>query len=308
MIRKFQESDAGQVMQIWLSGNKDAHPFIPKEYWEANFEMVQDQLLQAEVFVYNMHGEIQGFIGIVDGYIAGIFMDKKYRSLGVGKKLLDHVKSKYPSLSLSVYQKNNRAIAFYFREGFSVLAEKIDEATGEAEYTMVWRKEEVMSDIEIRSYAASDYNAVCIIHDASRKAELSLASLDAAFLPFSIAAERENFFDYPHIDVATIDNAVVAFSAYTDDEFAWLYVSPDMKRKGIGRKLVAKALDIEPGIKYIEVLYGNEPAKKLYEAMGFYVKKIEEGVMPGNESYHVKVYSMHRLADILKAAKQKKNI
>lgn len=29
--------------------------------------------------------------------------------------------------------------------------------------------------------------------------------------------------------------------------------------------------------------------------MGFYVKKIEEGVMPGNESYHVKVYSMHRV-------------
>lgn len=151
-----------------------------------------------------------------------------------------------------------------------------------------------MLDIKIRPYISSDYNNICIIHDAARKMELSLASLDAAFLPFSIAAERENFFDYPHIDVATVDNTVVAFSAYTDDELAWLYVSPEMMRKGLGRKLVANALDIEPGIKHIEVLYGNEPAKKLYESIGFYVQKINEGVMPGNESYHVKVYIMCR--------------
>lgn len=139
MIRKFQRSDTGPVMQIWLNGNKDAHSFVPKEYWESNFEMVQDQLLQADVFVYHAYGEIRGFIGIADEYIAGIFVDKKYRSLGIGKKLLDYVKSKYYSLTLDVYQKNNRAAAFYFREGFSVLSENLDEATGEAEYTMIWK-------------------------------------------------------------------------------------------------------------------------------------------------------------------------
>lgn len=151
-----------------------------------------------------------------------------------------------------------------------------------------------MLDIKIRPYISSDYNYICDIHDAARKTELALASLDAAFLPFSLAAERENFFDYPHIDVADVNNVAVAFCAYTDDELAWLYVSPNMMRKGIGRKLAAMALETEPGIKHIEVLYGNEPAKRLYESMGFYVQKIEEGVMPGNESYHVKVYSMCR--------------
>lgn len=87
---------------------------------------------------------------------------------------------------------------------------------------------------------------------------------------------KEKFFDYPHIDVATINDGVVAFSAYTDDELAWLYVSPDMMRNGIGRKLVARALDIEPGIKHIEALYGNEPARKLYESIVFFVQEIEE--------------------------------
>ena len=138
MIRRLEKKDAEQVMQIWLNGNKEAHPFVPKEYWESNFEMVQDQLLQAEVFVYHMDGEIRGFIGVVDNYIAGIFVDKKYRSLGIGKKLLDYVKSKHGSLSLKVYRKNNRAAAFYFREGFSVLSEELDEDVGESEYIMVW--------------------------------------------------------------------------------------------------------------------------------------------------------------------------
>ena len=74
--------------------------------------MVQGQLLQADVFVYTADGEIQGFIGLADNYIAGIFVDEKYRSLEIGKKFLDHVKSKYDSLSLGVYRKNRRTAAF----------------------------------------------------------------------------------------------------------------------------------------------------------------------------------------------------
>lgn len=138
MIRKFHKTDTKQVMQIWLNGNIDAHPFISREYWESNFEMVQEQLAQAEVYVYESEKSIQGFIGVVDSYIAGIFVNKKYRSLGVGKKLLNHVKQIYPALSLGVYQKNSRAIGFYLRERFFVTSEQTDEDTGEIEYTMKW--------------------------------------------------------------------------------------------------------------------------------------------------------------------------
>lgn len=151
-----------------------------------------------------------------------------------------------------------------------------------------------MLDITIRPYNSSDYKYICEIHDASRKIELSMASLDEAFLPFAIAAEREDFFDYPHIDVATVDGSIAAFSAYTDEELAWLYVSPKMLRKGIGKKLVEKVLETEPNIKYIEALYGNEPAKKLYESFGFRVQGLAKGVMPGNESFQVEVYCMCR--------------
>lgn len=138
MIRKYGEADAEQVMQIWLNGNVEAHPFVPKDYWVSNYQMVQEQLSHAEVYVLEEDGEIRGFIGIMDAYIAGIFVAEEHRSMGIGKQLLEHVKERYSTLSLSVYQQNKRAVDFYFREGFSVRAEGIDEETGNAEYTMSW--------------------------------------------------------------------------------------------------------------------------------------------------------------------------
>ena len=56
------------------------------------------------------------------------------------KGLLNHVKAAKGELSLSVYQKNEAAVRFYIREGFSVQAEKTDEDTGEAELSMVWKR------------------------------------------------------------------------------------------------------------------------------------------------------------------------
>ena len=87
---------------------------------------------------------------------------------------------------------------------------------------------------------------------------------------------------------------MAAFSAYTDEELAWLYVAPKAMGQGIGKKLVAQALATAPGIQSIEVLRGNEPARKLYEAFGFYLEKTEKGVMPGNEAFEVEVYCMRR--------------
>ena len=139
MIREFQKADTGQVMKIWLNSNEDAHFFIPKSYWESNFNMVQEQLLQARIFIYEEDGIIQGFAGLMDDYIAGIFVDKKYRSQGVGRQILDEIKKESRSLLLEVYKKNKRAVEFYFRQDFTVLSEGLEETTGEMEYTMVWK-------------------------------------------------------------------------------------------------------------------------------------------------------------------------
>lgn len=140
MIRELNKADIDRVADIWLDTNTKAHYFIPSEYWESNFEFVKEMMLQAEVYVYEVDREIQGFIGMTDEYISGIFVCSEVHSQGIGKCLLDYAKSKKKKLLLNVYQKNARAISFYQREGFDIQCSDLDEATGEKEYVMVWQQ------------------------------------------------------------------------------------------------------------------------------------------------------------------------
>lgn len=140
MIRKFEKKDTERIMEIWLEANLEAHDFVPSDYWLSQYQSVQKQLLSADIYVYEQDNEIQGFVGMTDDYLAGIFVDKKYRSMGIGKGLLEYVKKIYPAFSLNVYQKNQRAVDFYLREKLTIVSTGADEDTAEADYTMVWKK------------------------------------------------------------------------------------------------------------------------------------------------------------------------
>ena len=138
MIRKLQKADINRAADIWLKTNLKAHFFIPEQYWISNYEFVKEILPQAEVYVYEDDKMIQGFIGINDEYIEGIFVSDEMQSRGIGKILLDYIKDKKDRLQLKVYQKNVRAMSFYQREGFTIQSEEMDEFTGEKEYVMNW--------------------------------------------------------------------------------------------------------------------------------------------------------------------------
>ena len=138
MIRKLQKADINRAADIWLKTNLKAHFFIPEQYWISNYEFVKEMLPQAEVYVYEDDKMIQGFIGVSDEYIEGIFVSNEMQSRGIGKILLDYIKDKKDRLQLKVYQKNVRAMSFYQREGFTIQSEEMDEFTGEKEYVMNW--------------------------------------------------------------------------------------------------------------------------------------------------------------------------
>ena len=142
MIRKFKNSDLPAVMQIWLTSNIEVHNFVPEKYWTDHFELVGEMLPQAEIYVSENENtqQIDGFIGLNQDYIEGIFVKKSMRSKGIGKQLLDYVKKIKPQISLSVYQKNHKAISFYQREHFTIQKESMDEDTGEKEFFMIWRR------------------------------------------------------------------------------------------------------------------------------------------------------------------------
>lgn len=166
MIRKAKLPDIEDAADIWLEANIKAHDFIPADYWEAQFKTVKELLAQAELYVYEGDGQdsreqrkaggragtrpdamvqisekkrvIRGFIGMNGDHIEGIFVQAAERSKGIGKALIDHVKSKKDRLTLNVYQKNERARKFYEREGFVIQGEGTDPQTGETDLFMVW--------------------------------------------------------------------------------------------------------------------------------------------------------------------------
>lgn len=139
MIREFKIKDLERVMEIWLESNIDAHSFIDKKYWEDNYEMVKEILPSVEIYLYEENKNILGFVGLMENYIAGLFVEKNFHSQGIGRKLLDCCKSLKRELTLSVYEKNQKAYSFYIREGFQVVEKKIDENTNEIELVMYWR-------------------------------------------------------------------------------------------------------------------------------------------------------------------------
>ena len=120
MIRKLLNGDIDRVADIWLKTNLKAHSFISNQYWKSNYELVKEMMSQYEVYVFEADKMIQGFVGLNDKYIEGIFVSDEMQSCGIGKLLLDYVKDKKVSLRLNVYQKNARAISFYQREGFII--------------------------------------------------------------------------------------------------------------------------------------------------------------------------------------------
>ena len=73
-IRHLQEDDTDAVAKIWLDTNVEVHSFIPSEYWKENLTPVKGMFLQAEMYVYEENGEILGFIGLDQSYVAGIFV------------------------------------------------------------------------------------------------------------------------------------------------------------------------------------------------------------------------------------------
>lgn len=140
IIRKFQDFDLKRVMRIWYDGNLEAHDFIDPEYWDRNFGYVRRALPQAEVYVYEINGFVVGFIGIDEGYIAGLFVDKEYRGMGIGTKLIEYVKEKYDFFTLHVFENNYGAVTFYQNRGLLIKEESVHEDLGEVEYLMYYRK------------------------------------------------------------------------------------------------------------------------------------------------------------------------
>ncbi|WP_368251267.1 GNAT family N-acetyltransferase [Enterococcus sp. 2201sp1_2201st1_B8_2201SCRN_220225] len=139
-IRQAQVTDMDHVMSLWLQGNLATHDYIPASYWQSQQTAAKEAMLESQLWLYEVNGELLGFIGLMDNYLAGLFVTKLAQNQGIGGKLLRHSQGLHSELTLTVYQKNSRAIAFYQRHGFGIQESQLDLATQEKEYLMKWHQ------------------------------------------------------------------------------------------------------------------------------------------------------------------------
>ena len=140
MLRTMRTDDLDYVVKIWLESNIQAHSFIESDYWKENKEEVRKMLPHSLIQVAEIDGHIVGFIGMNETRIEGLFVSYDFQSRGIGHSLIEWAKTGNEELTLSVYQKNQRALQFYLKEGFVIGERLMDQKTGEIELLMQWKR------------------------------------------------------------------------------------------------------------------------------------------------------------------------
>lgn len=137
MIRKFQQSDLEQVINIWLAASIIAHDFIDSGFWKSKVDDMRNVYIPAsETYIYEEDSLVKGFVSLFGDTIAALFVSPSDQGSGIGKQLVAKSKEVRERLNLSVYKENTKSIEFYKKCGFKVLKEQIDEHTGNPELVM----------------------------------------------------------------------------------------------------------------------------------------------------------------------------
>jgi putative acetyltransferase len=119
-VRAYRDDqDRDRLADIWLAASRVGHPFfVEKELLDQQAEVRNVYLRQAENWVFEDGGRQMGFIGLIDNFIGGLFVDPSAHGGGFGKALVLHAAALKGALDVEIYAANVRAIGFYRRLGF----------------------------------------------------------------------------------------------------------------------------------------------------------------------------------------------
>lgn len=141
MIRTYESYQLDALMNLWLESTLSGHPFIMESYWQESHAVVRDVYIpQSQTWVYMQEEKLAGFISILEQqFIGALFVAPHDTGKGIGIQLLKYVQSCYSTLSLEVYQKNQRAVNLYHRMGFRIEEAAWQNDTQHPTWIMCWK-------------------------------------------------------------------------------------------------------------------------------------------------------------------------
>ncbi|MBO7354141.1 MAG: GNAT family N-acetyltransferase [Lachnospiraceae bacterium] len=144
MIRKATVKDLSRIAEILVFNYRlFFYPiFRSDEYY---FDELQVPALMKEfesgldsLYVYD-DGVVKGFIKVEGTYIARLFVEPVLQNGSIGSQLLEYAVKEHNADHLWALEKNEKAIRFYERHGFTATGEKKLE-DGTAEYLILLRR------------------------------------------------------------------------------------------------------------------------------------------------------------------------
>lgn len=130
-IRPYAPEDAERLLAIWHDASRLAHPFFTEEQLREQRRLVRDIYLpEAENWVATAAGEPVGFIGLIDNFVGGLFVDPARHGRGAGRLLVQHAAGRKGMLELEVYALNREADGFYRHLGFREIGRRPTDDNG----------------------------------------------------------------------------------------------------------------------------------------------------------------------------------
>jgi putative acetyltransferase len=131
MIRKHEEKDLEDILNVWHTSSSMAHPFLKKSFVEkVKKDMRKMYIPNSETWVYLDDGVVIGFIGMQGNEIGGLFVLPSHHSKGVGTKLVDFMKTLHRELEVEVFVENSIGRSFYDKYGFQVISKDTHKESG----------------------------------------------------------------------------------------------------------------------------------------------------------------------------------
>lgn len=130
-IRPYGPEDRDRLLAIWLDASRAGHPFFTEDQLREQARLVRDIYLpEAENWVATLEGEPVGFIGLIDSFVGGLFVDPARHGCGAGRALVEHARRLKGMLELEVYARNSRADGFYRHLGFREIGRRARDDNG----------------------------------------------------------------------------------------------------------------------------------------------------------------------------------
>jgi len=120
----------------------------------------------------------------------------------------------------------------------------------------------------IREFSDNDFEVISAIYNTSKLDELLYEEDIFELLPLKKDIQRLKSLKESTIYVYEV-NVVVGYASYKGNEISSLFVHPDSRGSGIGKKLMAFLLGKIGRIANLYVANSNRPAIEFYEKMGF---------------------------------------